>query len=413
MQKSCSAAFLENGGIISPSGYAAFASRAGLKSEGDDILLVVSHTPATCAAVFTRNRIKAAPVMTCASHAASPLVRAIIANSGNANCCTGETGLRNARRTCEVVASVLDCKPEQILVCSTGIIGHALPMHLVEPAVHSLATRYGAESTEGSAGNESAARAFMTTDTRPKFCAAQAHIGGKLVSVGGQAKGSGMIAPDMAALHATMLCFLTTDAAIEKTLLQRCLEHVIARSLNSVTIDGDTSTNDSTLLLANGAGDAVITEDNYQEFCDLLLTVCQYLAREIARDGEGATHLIAVQVVGARSEADAKKVAMTVANSPLVKTAIFGGDPNWGRVAAAAGRAGVDFDASKLCIDLGEVRVFTNGEPAQFAAADAEAALSMHEVPIVVALGEGQAGWTVWTCDYSYDYIRINAEYHT
>ena len=403
------------GGVASPQGFRAFASRAGLKTTGDDLVLVVADSPATSAGVFTKNRVKAAPVLLSAEHLQSSSTRAIVANAGNANCCTGEQGMTDARQMCAIVAREIGCDDREVLVCSTGIIGHALPMEKLNPALQSLAaqTKSTPENGRTFEGSEAAARAFMTTDTRPKFFAAQTEFDGKTVTVGGQAKGAGMIAPDMAALHATMLCFLTTDARIEKTLLQSALEKVVERSFNSTTVDGDTSTNDSCLILANGASGVEITNANFERFCALLESVCIALAKEIARDGEGATKLITIEIEGARSERDAKTIAMTIANSPLVKTAIFGRDPNWGRICAAAGRAGINFDAAKMCVQLGEVEVFLNGEPTAFALADAEAAMSEDELTITVSLGEGEASWTAWTCDFSYDYVKINAEYHT
>ena len=256
----------------------------------------------------------------------------------------------------------------------------------------------------------------MTTDLVPKFVAARAQIGGKTVTVGGQSKGVGMIGPaDGAALtlHATMLAFLTTDAQIEKARLQTLLERVVARSFNSVTVDGDTSTNDTAITLASGASGAEINDENEAEFFELLEFVCIALAKKIARDGEGAEHLIEIQVAGARTPGDAQKIALTIANSPLVKTAIFGRDPNWGRIAMAAGRAGVEFDAAKLSFSLGGIEMFQNGEPLDFDLKTAEAALENENVVIALTLGEGDASWTAWTCDFSYEYVKINAEYHT
>lgn len=401
---------LYEGGVVSPRGFAAASTRAGLKTQGDDLLLICAEKGATAAAVFTRNRVQAAPVKLSRKHIESASTRAIVANAGNANCCTGAQGDADARQTCEIVARKIGCAPEEVLVCSTGIIGHQLPFdELMRGGLEKLSP-----STRD-AENEACARAIMTTDTRPKFYAARAEIGGKIVTVGGQAKGAGMIAPDMG-LHATMLAFLTTDAQVEKPLLQRALEDVTNRTFNCVTIDGDTSTNDTAILLASGASGVEIGEREYSQFVELLETVCKYLSRELARDGEGATRLVEITVSGANSETDAHQVAMTVANSPLVKCAIFGGDPNWGRLSAAAGRAGVPFDASQLSISLGELEVFRGGEPAQFSQAAAEAAIrgdKNGEVKIGIAIGDGEYSRTAWTCDFSYDYVKINAEYHT
>lgn len=403
--------FLAGGGITSAAGFLAGAARGGIKTQGDDVGLIVAENGANAAAVFTRNQVKAAPVLVSAAHAQTATARAIVVNAGNANCCTGQRGLDNARQMCALVAQKIGCAMNEALVCSTGIIGHQLPMDKVENAIAAI------ELGRGETMNEAAARAVMTTDTVPKFCAARMEIDGQLVTVGGQAKGVGMIGPDMGpltpSLHATMLAFLTTDAKIEKTRLQRILENAVARSFNSVTVDGDTSTNDTCFLLAGGASGVEISDANEAAFQALANAVCTELAKKIARDGEGATKLVTVRVSGALSELDAKRIAMTIANSPLVKTALFGGDPNWGRLAMAAGRAGVPFDAAKLGIHLGGIEVFRNGEPTDFDFARAEAALQSAEVAIEITLGEGAAAWTAWTCDFSYDYVKINAEYHT
>ncbi len=412
--------FIENGGVLSPQNYRGVSLRAGIKTQGDDLCVLWSETPATCAAVFTQNAVKAAPVWVSAEHAQNATTRAIICNSGNANCCTGAQGLSDAQKMCELASHVLDCESGEVLVCSTGIIGHKLPMPKIESAFETF--NVGDSSTRFT--SEQMARAVMTTDLVPKFCAVQFEINGHTVTIGGQAKGVGMIGPNMAAissqlsgaggqLHATMLSFLTTDAQVEKQLLQRALEEVVARSFNSVTVDGDTSTNDSCILLANGASGVEITDIEYSIFVGALGKVCVELAKKIARDGEGATKLVQIEVSGAANESDAKTIAMTIANSPLVKTAIFGRDPNWGRIGAAAGRSGVRFDAAKMRISLGEIEVFRDGEPTSFNVQEAEAQMSHDDLTIAVQLGEGGASWTAWTCDFSYEYVKINAEYHT
>lgn len=399
--------FIQGGGVTSATGFLAGAARGGIKTQGNDVTLVVADEVATAAAVFTRNRVKAAPVWVSAEHVRQGTAKAIVVNAGNANCCTGELGLANARRMCELTAQKIGCEPSAVLVCSTGIIGHQLPMDKVESGIAAI------ELSRGDSANETAARAVMTTDVVPKFCAAQAVIDGLSVTVGGQAKGVGMIGPDMGALHATMLSFLTTDAQVDKARLQRILENAVERSFNSVTVDGDTSTNDTCFLLSSGLTNVTISDENEAAFQALVNAVCIELSRKIARDGEGATKLIAIEVSGAPSDEDAKRIAMTVANSPLVKTALFGGDPNWGRIAAAAGRAGVVFDAQKLGVRLGGIEVFRSGEPADFDLSEAEAALQKEDLPIEITLGEGNGQWTAWTCDFSYEYVKINAEYHT
>ena len=439
--------------MTAPQGFQAGATRAEIKTEGDDLALLLASENSSAAAVFTTNQVKAAPVLVSAAHLAKNEARAVIVNAGNANCCTGALGLENAQKMATLAAQKLDILPEQVLVCSTGIIGHQLPMEKIENALQKLKMS-GEPQPEPAildAGDEGAleeafesddltsalpeideipsenetpsienlderiARAFMTTDTVPKFCAAQLEIGGKTVTVGGQAKGVGMIGPNMAplTLHATMLAFLTTDAQIERALLQKLLERAVSRSFNSVTVDGDMSTNDTAILLASGESNCQITDQNAALFSVLLEAVCIELSKKIARDGEGATKLIEIQVNGARREADAKKIALTIANSPLVKTAIFGKDPNWGRIAMAAGRAGVDFDAQKLSFSLGEIEMFRAGEPVDSDLKSAEAVLEKENVLISLDLGDGSARWTAWTCDFSYDYVKINAEYHT
>jgi len=396
-------------GLTAPAGFEAGAARGEIKTTGPDVALLLAASGSSAAAVFTTNRVKAAPVLVSAGHLSSANPRAIVVNAGNANCCTGARGMQNARQMASLAASKLGLQPEEVLVCSTGIIGHQLPLDKVEAAISQI------ELANDAATDEATARAFMTTDLVPKFVAARAQIGGVTVTVGGQAKGVGMIGPQMAplTLHATMLAFLTTDAQIDKVRLQSLLERAAARSFNSVTVDGDTSTNDTAILLASGASGVAIGDENEAEFLELLQFVCIALTKKIARDGEGAEHLIEIQVAGAQTEADAQKIALTIANSPLVKTAIFGKDPNWGRIAMAAGRAGVAFDDAKLSFSLGGVPMFENGEPLDFNLAEAEAALENENVVIALTLGEGDASWTAWTCDFSYEYVKINAEYHT
>ena len=399
--------WLEGRGVTAPQGFTAGAARGEIKTQGDDVALILASENSSAAAVFTTNQVKAAPVLVSAAHLASGKARAVVVNAGNANCCTGARGLENARQMAVLAAQKLEIAPDAVLVCSTGIIGHQLPIEKVENALSNIEM--------GRENDEKIARAFMTTDIVPKFCAASLEIGGKLVTVGGQAKGVGMIGPNLAplTLHATMLAFLTTDAQIERELLQKLLERAVSRSFNSVTVDGDTSTNDTAILLANGASNCVINDANAALFSRLLDAVCVELSKKIARDGEGATHLIEIQVKGAKRESDAQKIALTIANSPLVKTAIFGKDPNWGRIAMAAGRAGVDFDPANLSFSLGNVEMFRAGEPVDFVLSEAEAVLENENVQISLDLGEGSASWTAWTCDFSYEYVKINAEYHT
>ena len=398
-------------GLTAPAGFEAGAARGEIKTTGPDVALLLAAPGATAAAVFTTNRVKAAPVLVSAQHLQVRHIRAPSSSTratpivalANAEC-------SNATQMAQLAARKLGIQTEEVLVCSTGIIGHQLPLEKVENAIEQIEL-----GTYDAATDAATARAFMTTDLVPKFVAARAQIGGKTVTVGGQAKGVGMIGPALAplSLHATMLAFLTTDAQIERARLQNLLEKVCARSFNSVTVDGDTSTNDTAILLASGQSGVEIGDDNQAQFEELLSFVCVELAKKIARDGEGATHLIEIQVAGAQTENDAQQIALTIANSPLVKTAIFGRDPNWGRIAMAAGRAGVAFDAAKLSFSLGGVPMFVNGEPLDFDLKQAEAALENENVTIALTLGEGDASWTAWTCDFSYEYVKINAEYHT
>ncbi len=403
---------LNNRGVTAPLGILAGSARGGIKTQGDDVAFVVAPAGSTCAALFTSNQVKAAPVHLSARHLNGGRARAVVVNAGNANCCTGTRGDENAARMVELAAQQFGLDSEEILVCSTGIIGHQLPMDKVADAISQIELGSLDENLD-----EKVARAFMTTDLVPKFFAATIQIDGKTVTVGGQVKGVGMIGPDLkplnAPLHATMLAFLTTDAKIEATRSQQLLESAVARSFNSVTVDGDTSTNDTAILLASGESGVEISEANQAAFLGLLEFVARELAKKIARDGEGATKLIEISVGGTQTEADAKKIALTIANSPLVKTAIYGRDPNWGRIAMAAGRSGVAFDPNTLSFSLGNVLLFKKGQPVDFDLKEAEAQLEDENVFITLDFGMGNASWTAWTCDFSYDYVKINAEYHT
>ncbi len=396
-------------GITHPEGFAAGTVRCGLKTEGDDLALIVSDRPATAAGVFTTNQVKASCVTFSQSVLANGTARAILCNAGNANACNGERGLSDTERSAQMVSARLELHEGDVLIASTGIIGHPLPMNKLEDGIPGVA----ADLERSAVRDMEVARAIMTTDTRPKLiaatCKSDAWSGG--IRIGGVCKGSGMIAPNMA----TMLCFLTTDAAVPTPLLQKALNHAVARTFNRITVDGDTSTNDMTLLLANGAGTAQIHTEGpaYDDFCEALERVCRHLAKEVARDGEGATKLVEVAVKGARSENDAERIARTIAESPLVKTALFGCDPNWGRIMMAAGRAGVAFDPALGEVRLGDLTVFRAGMGVTFDPKEASAYLSKREVRLVLDLHAGSAEATVWTCDLSYDYVRINAEYHT
>ncbi len=397
--------FIE-GGVTAPRGFLASGVRCGIKQQGPDIALVFSEVSAICAAMFTTNAFKAAPVIVSMEHAASRRSRAIIANSGCANACTGERGLADARRMTCVTASSLGIDENEVLVCSTGVIGRFLPMDKVEQGIASAVESLSRD------GGESAARAIMTTDTFPKSVACELDIGGVAVRIGGIAKGAGMIRPDLA----TMFCFITTDAALAPEVLKKCLKDAVDVSFNSLTIDGDTSTNDTVIALANGvAGNPMITSESdfIEPFSLALQSVCIELARSMSRDGEGATKLVEIVVKNAETYSDAKTVAVTVANSLLVKTAIFGEDPNWGRVLAAAGRSGARIDPERTDLYFGDVKIVEAGEPLDVSDEVARAPMLADELVITLDLNLGSALSKVFTCDLSYDYVKINAEYHT
>ena len=379
------------GGVTAARGFKASGVRCGLKEQGEDLALVFSEAPAA--------------VQVSQERAGRGAAQAVVINSGNANACTGETGLRHAREMTEIAALLLGIKPELVLVCSTGVIGRPLPMDRVQDGIHAAVKALSAE------GGGAAARAIMTTDTAPKEAAVEFEVGGKRVRLGGMAKGAGMIAPNLA----TMICVLTTDAAVPLDSLDLSLRWAVERSFNCITVDGDMSTNDTVLLLANGASGApqVRDEKATRAFEAALEQVTSTLARALVADGEGATKLIEVRVQGTHDYETARKIAMRIANSPLVKTALFGQDPNWGRILAAAGGAGVEFDPRQVRLSLGRHEIVRGGEPTE---ADPEAlrkALQPREVTIALTVGDGPHGATVWTCDLTYDYVRINAEYHT
>jgi glutamate N-acetyltransferase/amino-acid N-acetyltransferase len=397
-----------SGGVTTPRSFRAAGVSAGIKArEGAlDLALLVSERPATAAAVFTVNRAQAAPVVVSRDHLARSggLARAIIVNSGCANACTAEEGLQTAQAMATEAARLVDCPVEHVLVASTGVIGVALDIEKIRrglpKAMASLANDQGAQ----------AAQAIMTTDPFPKEAAARLAIGGREITVGGMAKGSGMIEPMMA----TMLGFLTTDAEVPRPLLDRALRDAVHDTFNAITVDGECSTNDCVMVLANGASGATIDESNYDVFAHALRSVCLRLALGIVRGGEGATKLITINVTGAAAPDEARRAAKAIANSPLVKTAIHGGDPNWGRLVAVAGRAGVAFDLSRAAVKIGTTTLFENGRPHDEAAPEAASYLKHHgDILISVDLGAGSEAATVWTCDLSAEYVRINAEYRT
>jgi glutamate N-acetyltransferase/amino-acid N-acetyltransferase len=403
-------------GVTAPQGFRAAGVSAGIKRRpptGDgtpgaeplDFALLVSDVPATVAAVFTTSLAPAAPVQLSREHLSRTggIVRAIVVNSGCANACTGEEGMQVARGMAAETARAIGCAPEEVLVASTGVIGVALPLAKIQSGVSRAMASLAPD--QGSA----AAQAIMTTDPFPKEAQAQLTIGGRTVSIGGMAKGSGMIEPMMA----TMLAFVTTDAAVRQPLLDRALREVVDETFNAITVDGECSTNDCVMLLANGDSGAVVDEAGYGAFVSALRSVCRQLAIDIVRGGEGATKLVTVKVTAAASVDEARRAAKAIANSPLVKTAIHGGDPNWGRLIAVAGRAGVAFDLSRATVTIGRTVLFEDGRPFDDRAPEAAEYLRQRDVAVTVGLGAGTSEATVWTCDLSAEYVRINAEYRT
>ncbi|NDJ85173.1 MAG: bifunctional glutamate N-acetyltransferase/amino-acid acetyltransferase ArgJ [Chloroflexi bacterium] len=391
-------------------GFRACGVSAGLRKSGrPDLALIVSSRDCAAAGVFTTNQVKAAPVLVDMERLAHDpdTIRAVVTNAANANACTGEEGLHNAERTAKVAAEALGITPEQVLVLSTGVIGVQLPM---DRMVNGIPQATGILENNGWLD---AATAIMTTDTRPK--AASRQLDGYTIT--GIAKGSGMIAPNMA----TMLAILTTDAKIPQPLLQQALRDANSVSFNRISVDGDTSTNDSVLLLANGdSGVQVGGGPAYRRFLAALTDICTELAHMIVRDGEGATRFVTVKVSGAPDNLSAHQIANTIGTSPLVKTAIYGGDANWGRVIAAAGRAGVPFDPSRLDLwfsagsnGQSPLQVVANGTPASYEEEAAAAIFAQREVTILLSVGDGSGVAEVWTCDFSHDYVSINADYRS
>lgn len=397
-----------DGWLTAPQGFIAAGVKAGIKASGNhDVAVIYSTAPAVCGAVFTQNKMCAAPVLVSREVNSHPCAQAIVVNSGCANACTGEQGLKDAKEMQAHCAGLLGVKPEEVFVCSTGVIGQFLPMDKlltgITDAVDSL------DEAEG----ESCALAIQTTDTFIKRAAYEVEIGGKTVRIAGIAKGAGMIHPNMA----TMLTFITTDAAIAPDVLKRAVKAAADKSFNMVVVDGDTSTNDSMIVLANGLAEneIIYSEEHpdYAAFFEALAACSTDLAKLIAHDGEGATKFLEVNVVGAATWTDAKTAAMAIAKSPLVKTAFFGEDPNWGRIVCAAGYSGAEMVAEKVNLEIGGVRLVENGMNCNVPAQELAPIMSEHDISMTIDLAAGEAQATVWTCDFSYDYVKINGEYHT
>jgi glutamate N-acetyltransferase/amino-acid N-acetyltransferase len=399
---------LIDGGITAPQGFKAAGVKAGIKKSGkEDVAIIYSSVPCASAALFTTNKMAAAPVIVSRQVAAKGDAQAIVVNSGCANACTGEQGLMDARTMAHIAASELSLKDDDVYVASTGIIGVNLPMGKVSQGIKKAV----AEMSEK--GHHDALQAIMTTDTFAKVCAYEVTVGGKQVRIAGIAKGAGMIHPNMA----TMLCFITTDAAIAPAVLKKALQDSVNLSFSMITVDGDTSTNDMISVLANGvAGNAKIeTTDSadYKEFYEALKTVCTFLAKQVVQDGEGATKFLEITVKGATGFADAKVVAMAIAKSPLVKTAFFGQDPNWGRIVCAAGYSGVDVDPETTSLALGGITIVKGGLQADHDTKALQQVMAAKEIKVELDLGKGNSEATVWTCDFSYEYVKINADYST
>ncbi|WP_416666432.1 bifunctional ornithine acetyltransferase/N-acetylglutamate synthase [Egbenema bharatensis] len=406
-----------SGGITAPKGFRAGGITAGLKPSGaPDLALIVSDVDAIGAGVFTTSQVKAACVDYCRQRLqAKPTARAILCNAGQANAATGSQGWADAVESAQLTAQALGISHEQVLVASTGVIGQRIKMDQMRSGIPKLVETLSPE------GSDPAARAIMTTDLVPKTIALELTLDHRPVRIGGICKGSGMIHPNMA----TMLAFVTCDAAISPHLWQEMVSRAANKSFNQVTVDGDTSTNDSLIALANGESRTpAITEPgaNADKLEAALTEVCMYLAKSIARDGEGATCLIEVQVSGAADDESARKIARTIAGSSLFKAAVYGRDPNWGRIAAAAGRAGVLFEQNELRIQLGDFLLMENGQPLAFDRAAASnymkqaadgAYLKQDTVLVAIRVGHGDGVGTAWGCDLSYDYVKINADYTT
>jgi glutamate N-acetyltransferase / amino-acid N-acetyltransferase len=400
--------------LLSPAGFTAAAVHAGIKTKKTpDVGLLVCDGVATAAAVFTTNKVFAAPVKIGREHVAGGRLRAVVVNSGNANACTGKRGERDAMAMCSVTAKLIGCATEEVLPSSTGIIGHLLPMEKVISGI-----RGAAEGLANSAEHAlQFADAILTTDLTRKAAAVEVKIGKQKVRIAGVCKGSGMIGPHMtlhATPHATMLAYLTTDVRIAPPLLRRLLSEACDGSFNAVTVDDHMSTNDTAAIMASGAaGASVSSGKDVERFAGALAEVCQSLAYQIAADGEGATKVVAISVRGASNEKAAKAIARAIANSPLVKCAMHGNDPNWGRIVSAAGLCGVPFDADLCELKLQEVSVFRKGRPLVIDAEALSAKMDSKEVRVALKCGMGEGQATVWTCDLSREYITINADYHT
>jgi len=395
------------GGIAAPEGFQAGSVHSGIKAAASalDLTVIAAESAASAAGIFTTNLAQAAPVQVSRQHLqrTDGWARAVVINSGCANACTGDDGLSHAIQMATSTAAAVGCRPEEVLVASTGVIGVKLPIDRVLSGIRK------AVGILDRTGGAAAARAIMTTDPSPKEHAVTVRTGHGSFTVGGMAKGAGMIEPNMA----TMIGLLTTDAQVSPAILRKALGSSARETFNAITVDGECSTNDTLFALASGASGVAIDDETYPALLDGLLAVSRELAVAIVRGGEGATKLVAITVGGARTIDEARQVARTIANSPLVKTAVHGADPNWGRIVAAAGRSGVAFDINALSVHVGGTVLFENGRPHDDLAPVAAQHLKGKTIQIDVSLGSGPASATIWTCDLSAEYVRINGEYRT
>lgn len=394
-------------GVTFAKGFTAAGVKAGIKKSGNlDVAVIYTKTQAVVAGTFTQNKVAAAPVYVSKEVVATGTAHAIVANAGCANACTGQQGLDDAHKMAQIAADELGVNADDVIVGSTGVIGVNLPMDKLEAGIKDAVANLSAD------GSGNAGRAIITTDTHSKSVTCEFELSGKTVRIGAIAKGSGMIRPNMA----TMLCYITTDIAIDQALLQKAVSGCVEKSFNMISVDGDMSTNDMVIVLANGeANNAKITEENadYQIFFDKLMMLCTELAKQIAADGEGASKFLTINVKGAKSFADAKTVGMAIANSPLVKTAFFGEDPNWGRVICAVGYSGADMVPEKTVVKFGGITIFANGTGATYDEKALAHVMKEKDIVIDIELNMGQEDATVWSCDLSYEYVKINGEYHT
>ena len=394
-------------GVTFAKGFTAAGVKAGIKKSGNlDVAVIYTKTQAVVAGTFTQNKVAAAPVYVSKEVVATGTAHAIVANAGCANACTGQQGLDDAHKMAQIAADELGVNANDVIVGSTGVIGVNLPMDKLEAGIKDAVANLSVD------GSDNAGRAIITTDTHSKSVTCEFELSGKTVRMGAIAKGSGMIRPNMA----TMLCYITTDIAIDQALLQKAVSGCVEKSFNMISVDGDMSTNDMVIVLANGeANNAKITEENadYQIFFDKLMMLCTEIAKQIAADGEGASKFLTINVRGAKSFADAKTVGMAIANSPLVKTAFFGEDPNWGRVICAVGYSGADMVPEKTVVKFGGITIFANGTGATYDEKALAHVMKQKDIVIDIELNMGEEDATVWSCDLSYEYVKINGEYHT